>query len=139
MIQAAVLFQTNPLTPLSSQGSAVGSAVICVGLFIWAQIEAYKSRTAVEKTATLVASNNSELKLLLTAQSGAQTKLAESVTSMAEAIKGTTELSHQQLDLIREVLSEQKLQSLQMMTITNGFQRTLEQLIDVVAVARDKD
>lgn len=127
-----LLLQANPLTPLSTQGWAVGSAIICTGLFIWAQIEAWKSRKASEKLVETFTTSNGELKTMLTAQATAQSELAKSVNNLAEAMKGSNEMQHEQLDLIRDVMSEQKLQSAQMLTITNGFQRVVEQLITVV-------
>lgn len=132
-----MLFQANPLTPLSTQGWAVGSAIICTGLFIWAQIEAYKSRRASETLVTTFTTSNEELKNMLTGQASAQTELAKAVNNLAEAMKGQADMHREQLDLIREVMSEQKLQSQQMLTITNGFQRVVEQLITVVKDKQD--
>jgi len=128
-----ILLQANPLTPLSTQGWAVGSAIICTGLFIWAQIEAWKSRKASEKLVETFTVSNGELKTMLTEQSKSQGELAKSVNNLAEAMKGSNEMQHEQLDLIRDVMSEQKLQSQQMMTITQGFQHVVERLIEVVS------
>lgn len=130
------LLQANPLMPLSTQGWAVGSAIICTGLFIWSQVEAYKNRRQGENLVTTISERNGELKTILTGQADALGKLASSVNNLAEAMKGSNEMQHEQLDLIREVISEQNLQSQQMMTITNGFQRVVEQLITVV---KEKD
>jgi type I site-specific restriction endonuclease len=127
-----LLLQMNPLTPLSTQGWAVGSAIICTGLFIWAQIEAYKTRKATDSLVTTFSACNAELKEMLTTQAKAQTGLAGAVNNLAHAMSGQADMHREQLDLIREVMSEQKLQSAQMMTITNGFQRVVEQLITVV-------
>jgi hypothetical protein len=131
-----LLLQANPLTPLSTQGWAVGSAIICTGLFIWAQVEAYNARKASENLVSTFTTSNGELKQMLILQAEAQGKLAGAVNNLAEAMHGQSEMHREQLDLIRDVMSEQKLQSAQMMTITNGFQRVVEQLITVV---KEKD
>lgn len=131
-----LLLQTSPLLPIFSQGPVVGSAIICTGLFLWAQVEAYKSRRASDSLVSTFTTANGELKSMLTSQAEAQGKLANAVSSLASAMHEQTDMHREQLDLIREVMSEQKLQSQTMMSITDGFQRVVEQLI---AVVKDKD
>jgi formyltetrahydrofolate synthetase len=127
-----LLLQSNPISPLMQYGSATGSAFICVGLFIWSQIQIATFKNAVESNTKTITDSNSELKKMVEAQSQAQDKLAESVHQLAEGVKTQAEVQHEQLDLIREMASEQRVLSANQLTITNGLQRVVEQLIDAI-------
>jgi len=95
------------------------------------------SRAAnAEKQLDAVVSSNLELKQTLEGQVTAQRELAQSVHQLAEAMNHQSDLHSEQLGLIREMSAEQKLLAQNQMTIMNGFQRVVEQLISAVS---DKD
>jgi methyl-accepting chemotaxis protein len=130
---------SNPLAPIWQYGAATGSAFICVGLLIWSQIQIATFKTTVDaNTKTLTESNqevtksNQELTKLIQAQSQAQDKLVESVHQLAEGVKAQADVHHEQLDLIREMAVEQRVLSANQLTIMNGFQRVVEQLIGAI-------
>jgi methyl-accepting chemotaxis protein len=127
-----MLQASNPLSPIWQYGAATGSAFICVGLFIWSQVQIATFKSTVDTNTSAITESNKELKRLIEAQSQAQDKLADSVHQLAEAVKSQAEVQHQQLDLIREMASEQRVLSANQLTIMNGFQRVVEQLIDAV-------
>lgn len=87
---------------------------------------------AAEAQVTALAKSNAELKNTLEGQVNAQRELAQSVHQLAEAMYHQSELHSEQLGLIREMSSEQKLLAQNQMVIMNGFQRVVEQLIDAV-------
>ncbi len=134
-----LLLQANPLTPIWQYGAATGSAIICAGLFLWSQVqsaiikstvEAFKS--TVESNTKIITESNGELKKLIEAQAGAQDKLVNSVHQLAEAVKFQAEAQHDQFNLIREMATEQRVLSANQLTIMNGFQRVVEQLIATI-------
>jgi len=93
---------------------------------------------ASEERLKLIADSNTELKETLEGQVTAQRELAVSVHQLAEAMHHQSELHSEQLQLIREMSGEQKLLAQNQMTIMNGFQRVVEQLIDVVSDKNEK-
>jgi hypothetical protein len=127
MLQAA-----NPLLPIWQYGAATGSAFICVGLFIWSQVQLATFKSTVEANTKAITESNNELKKLIEAQSQAQDKLAESVHQLAEGVKSQAEVQHEQFGLLRDMATEQRVLSANQLTIMNGFQRVVEQLIDAV-------
>lgn len=127
-----LLLQANPLQPIWQYGAATGSAFICVGLFIWSQIQIATFKSTVETNTKSITESNQELRKLIEAQSSAQDKLAESVHQLAEGVKLQSEIQREQLDLIRDMAAEQRVLSANQLTIMNGFQRVVEQLIDAV-------
>ena len=127
MLQAA-----NPLSPIWQFGAATGSAFICVGLFIWSQIQLATFKSTVEANTKAITESNNELRKLIEAQSQAQDKLAESVHQLAEGVKAQAESQHEQFELLRDMAAEQRVLSANQLTIMNGFQRVVEQLIDAV-------
>jgi len=122
----------NPLSPIWQYGASTGSAFICLGLFIWSQVQLATFKTTVDANTKVITESNNELKTLIQAQSQAQDKLADSVHQLAEAVKAQAQSQHEQLDLIREMATEQRVLSANQLTIMNGFQRVVEQLIDAV-------
>jgi hypothetical protein len=80
----------------------------------------------------VIADSNTELKETLEGQVSAQRELAVSVHQLAEAMGRQSDLHAEQMGLIREMSSEQKLLAQNQMVIMNGFQRVVEQLIDAV-------
>ena len=126
------LLQANPLLPIWQYGAATGSAFICVGLFIWSQVQLATFKSTVETNTKAITESNNELRKLIEAQSSAQDKLAESVHQLAEGVKLQSETQREQLDLIRDMATEQRVLSANQLTIMNGFQRVVEQLIDAV-------
>jgi hypothetical protein len=127
-----LMLQANPLTPIWQYGAATGSAFICVGLFIWSQLQIATFKSTVDANTKSNVESNKELKTLIEAQLQAQEKLAESVHLLAEGVKAQAEVQREQLDLIRDMTAEQKVLSANQLTIMNGFQRVVEQLIDAV-------
>lgn len=127
-----LLQTTNPLDPIYKYGPGVGSAIISTGLFIWAQIQIFQFKKTVEAHTETILVRNEELKAALSSQVEAQRKLAESVHGLADAIHHQSDMHAEQLSLIREMISEQKVMAANQMTIMNGFQRVVEQLIDIV-------
>jgi len=79
-----------------------------------------------------ITESNDELKKLIEAQSKAQDKLAESVHQLAEGVKVQAGVQHEQFQLLRDMATEQRVLSANQLTIMNGFQRVVEQLIDAV-------
>ena len=120
---------SNPLSPIWQYGASTGSAFICLALFIWAQIQIATFKTTVEANSKIVTESHKELKTLIEAQSSAQEKLAESVRQLAHSIENQTQVHHDQSELLREITSEQRVLSSNQLTIMNGFQRVVEQLI----------
>ena len=127
-----LMLQANPLLPIWQYGAATGSAFICVGLFIWSQVQLATFKSTVETNSKTITESNAELRKLIEAQSSAQDKLAESVHQLAEGVKLQSETQREQLDLIRDMATEQRVLSANQLTIMNGFQRVVEQLIDAV-------
>lgn len=127
LLQAA-----NPVSPIFQYGAATGSAIICVGLFIWSQVQIATFKKTVEDNTKVITESNKELTSLITQMSDSQDKLAGSIAQLAEAVKAQSDSQREQLDLIREMTAEQKVLSANQMTIMNGFQRVVEQLIDAV-------
>lgn len=97
-----------------------------------------RAKVFEENNNTLIASNT-ELKTTLEGQVNAQRELAQSVHQLAEAMHHQSELHSEQLSLIREMSSDQKLLAQNQTTIMNGFQRVVERLIDVVKDNKDQD
>jgi methyl-accepting chemotaxis protein len=126
------LLQANPLLPIWQYGAATGSAFICVGLFIWSQVQLATFKSTVEANTKAITESNNELRKLIEAQSSAQDKLAESVHQLAEGVKAQAEIQHEQFGLLRDMATEQRVLSANQLTIMNGFQRVVEQLIDAV-------
>jgi ABC-type transporter Mla subunit MlaD len=126
------ILQANPLLPIWQYGAATGSAFICVGLFIWSQVQLATFKSTVEANTKAITESNDELKKLIEAQSKAQDKLAESVHQLAEGVKVQAGVQHEQFQLLRDMATEQRVLSANQLTIMNGFQRVVEQLIDAV-------
>ena len=122
----------NPLSPIWQYGATTGSAFICLGLFIWSQVQLATFKTTVEFNTKVITESYKELKTLIEAQSSAQEKLANTVFQLARTIESQAQIHHEQLDLIRETASEQRVLSSNQLTIMNGFQRVVEQLIDAL-------
>lgn len=122
----------NPLSPIWQYGASTGSAFICLGLFIWSQVQIATFKTTVDANTKVITESNKELKTLIEAQSNAQEKLAESVHQLATAVETQAQVHREQLDLIRDMASEQRVLSANQLVIMNGFQRVVEQLIDAV-------
>ena len=127
-----LIFQANPLLPIWQYGASTGSAFICVGLFIWSQVQLATFKATVETNTKSITESNQELRKLIEAQSHAQDRLLESVHQLAEGVKLQSEIQREQLDLIRDMAAEQRVLSANQLTIMNGFQRVVEQLIDAV-------
>lgn len=126
------LLQSNPLGPILQYGTATGSAFICVGLFIWSQVQLATFKSTVEANTKAITESNKELKNLIGAQSQAQDKLAESIHQLAEGVKTQAEIQRDQFSLLKDMTTEQRVLSANQLTIMNGFQRVVEQLIDAV-------
>lgn len=122
----------NPLSPIWQYGASTGSAFICLGLFIWSQVQLATFKATVDANTKVITESNGELKSLIEAQSNAQEKLAESVHQLAGAVETQAGVQHEQLNLIREMATEQRVLSANQLTIMNGFQRVVEQLIDAI-------
>jgi len=101
-------------------------------LFIWSQVQLATFKSTVEANTKAITESNNELKKLIEAQSQAQDKLAESVHQLAEGVKSQAEVQHEQFGLLRDMATEQRVLSANQLTIMNGFQRVVEQLIDAV-------
>lgn len=127
-----LLQASNPLSPIWQYGAATGSAFICVGLFIWSQVQIATFKLTVDANTKVIAESNKELKTLIESQSQAQEKIAESVHNLAESVQTQAEVQREHLDLIRDMNAEQKVLSANQLTIMNGFQRVVEQLISAV-------
>jgi len=126
------LMQANPMTPIWQWGAATGSAIVCTGLFLWSQIQIAILKTGIDHSIEMITESNNTLKAMVARQLEAQEKLADSVAKLAEAVKQQSDTHEEQLALIRDMASEQKILSSNQMTIMNGFQRVVEQLIDAV-------
>lgn len=126
------LLQANPTLPIQSYGSAVGSALICTGLFIWSQIQIFQLKKTVESNTQAIKSSNEELKATLEGQVAAQRELAQSVHQLAEAIHHQSDMHSEQLQLIREMVVKQEVLAANQTSLMTGLQRVVEQLIDVV-------
>ena len=137
----------NPVDTIAKYGPGVGSAIICTGLFIWSQVQQWQFRKTLEdhtekvttQTAAQLAAQvaaNTELKGIVEKMVIAQSDQAKSIHQLAEAIHHQTdrqgEMHQEQLTLIREMVTEQKLLAQSQTTITNGFQRVVESLIDAM-------
>lgn len=134
-----LLLQANPIIPIYQYGTATGSAVIAVGLFIWSQVQTALMKKSVDDYKKSIDTNtqaitdsNKELRYMVKQQSEAQKELSAGVNKLAEAVKDQSTRQADQLELIRDMAGEQKLLMANQMTIMNGFQRVVEQLIDVV-------
>lgn len=127
-----LLLQANPLAPLYQYGTATGSAFIAVGLFIWSQIQIANFKRSVDQNTKVITDSNKELRAMIVQQAESQEKLAESVQKLAEAVAQQSDRQSEQLELIRDMAGEQKLLMANQMTIMNGFQRVVEQLIQAV-------
>jgi hypothetical protein len=132
-----MLLQVNPLLPIWQYGAATGSAFICVGLFIWSQIQIATFKTMIEGHTKVITESNQELKKLIEAQSVAQSRLVDSVQQLIEGIRVQAEAHHEQLNLLREMVSDQKVLSANQLTTMNGFQRVVEQLISALRSGGD--
>jgi len=51
---------------------------------------------------------------------------------LAEGVKVQAGVQHEQFQLLRDMATEQRVLSANQLTIMNGFQRVVEQLIDAV-------
>jgi len=122
----------NPLSPIWQYGASTGSAFICLGLFIWSQVQLATFKTTVDANTKVITESNKELKTLIEAQSNAQEKLAESVHQLASAVETQAGVQHEQLNLIRDMAAEQRVLSANQLVIMNGFQRVVEQLIGAI-------
>lgn len=127
-----LMLQANPLLPIWQYGAATGSAFICVGLFIWSQVQLATFKSTVESNTKAITKSNEELKRLIEAQSQAQDKLVNSVHQLAEGVKAQAQVQHEQFQLLTSMATEQRVLSANQLTIMNGFQRVVEQLIDAV-------
>jgi hypothetical protein len=133
MNTAALLAQaSNPLTPIYQWGATTGSAIICCGLFIWSQIQIAGFKRTIEENTRTIGDHNKELRDIVAQQIEGQRELIEAVGKLAEAVARQSESHAEQLSLIHELASEQKVMMANQMSITNGFQRVVEQLIEVV-------
>ncbi len=116
------------------------TVIICAVKIAWHTggfLNDVKARAiAAESQVRTLVSSNTELKETLEGQVNAQRELAQSVHQLAEAMHHQSDLHSEQLGLIREMSSEQKVLASNQMVIMTGFQRVVEQLI--AAVAEDK-
>ncbi len=112
------------------------TVMVCIVKVTWhvrGFLNDVKTRTiAAEGQVIALAKSNGELKETLEAQVNAQRELAQSVHQLAEAMHHQSDLHSEQLGLIREMSSEQKVLASNQMVIMTGFQRVVEQLISVV-------
>lgn len=125
-------YQANPNLPIQQYGAAVGSAIICTGLFIWSQIQIFQLKKAVESNTEAIKASNEELKTTLEGQVAAQRELAQSVHQLAEVIHHQSDMHSEQLSLIREMVVKQEVLAANQTSLMTGLQRVVEQLIDVV-------
>lgn len=132
MLLLSLLQATNPVSPIWQYGAETGSAIICVGLFIWSQVQIATFKSTVDQNTKVITESNKELKSLIEAQSMAHDKLADSIQQLADAVKTQATNQHEQLELIRDMAAEQRVLSANQLTIMNGFQRVVEQLIEAV-------
>jgi hypothetical protein len=135
LLQAAAAPVPSPWDWAIAHLPVIGWPTVILG--VW---KASRFLTKVEERAVasearlkLIADSNTELKQTLEGQVTAQRELAVSVHQLAEAMHHQSELHSEQLQLIREMSNEQKLLAQNQMTIMNGFQRVVEQLINVVS------
>lgn len=140
--QAAVPIVQSPWDWAITHLPLVGwpTVIICAVKIAWHArgfLNDVKARAiAAEGQVRTLVSSNTELKETLEGQVNAQRELAQSVHQLAEAMSHQSDLHSEQLGLIREMSSEQKVLASNQMVIMTGFQRVVEQLI--AAVAEDK-
>lgn len=127
-----IYLQANPVLPIQQYGAAIGSAIICTGLFIWSQIQIFQLKKSVEDNTSAIRSSNDELKNTLEGQVAAQRELAQSVKQLAEAIHHQSDMHSEQLGLIRDMVTKQEVLAANQTSLMTGLQRVVEQLIDVV-------
>lgn len=127
-----IYLQANPVMPIQQYGAAIGSAIICTGLFIWSQIQIFQLKKSVEDNTSAIRSSNDELKNTLEGQVAAQRELAQSVKQLAEAIHHQSDMHSEQLGLIRDMVTKQEVLAANQTSLMTGLQRVVEQLIDVV-------
>lgn len=138
LAQAADAAQSSPWQWLVTYLPVIGwpSVIVAIATGSWKLsgfLTKAEGRTEnAEKQLAAVVSSNLELKQTLEGQVNAQRELAQSVHQLAEAMGRQSDLHAEQLSLIREMSSEQKLLAQNQMVIMNGFQRVVEQLIDAV-------
>lgn len=137
-VQVAAPVVQSPWDWVSTHLPLVGwpTVIVCAVKIAWHTrgfLSDVKARAiTAEQQVISLAKSNKELKETLEAQVNAQRELAQSVHQLAEAMHHQSDLHSEQLGLIREMSSEQKLLAQNQMVIMNGFQRVVEQLIDAV-------
>ena len=130
----APVVQQSPWDWVSAHLPLVGWPTVILGVWKASRFLTKVEGRAVasEERLKVIADSNTELKETLEGQVTAQRELAVSVHQLAEAMGRQSDLHAEQMGLIREMSSEQKLLAQNQMVIMNGFQRVVEQLIDAV-------
>ena len=126
------LFQVNPTTPIWQWGAATGSAIICTGLFIWSQLQITLLKNSVDANTKTILTNNEALQQTIIKQAEMQGRLAENVNKLVDTMEQQVKSSEEKLSLIHELTTEQRVLAANQLVIMNGFQRVVEQLIQVV-------
>ena len=124
--------QEEIITPIYQYGAAIGSAIICVGLFVWSQLQAFVIRTDLKAHMQSEEKGFADLKQLVVSSIETQRVVASGLERIAEAIQHQTESHTAQLDFLREMSADQKTMLANQTATQANNQRLLEQLVNKI-------
>jgi hypothetical protein len=127
------MFQEALLPTINNYGPAVGASVICVGLFIWSQIQTYLMRSDLKDHTERNDKSFADLRQLVVSSIETQRVVASGLERIAESIQHQADSHNAQLDFLREMSADQKTMLANQTSAQAGTQRLLEQLIDRIA------
>ena len=130
----------DPVSTVTSLGPSVGAMVLCVSLFVWSQITLTILASDLKRHMKEDEKNFADLKTFSVGGMNSQNQLSVSVAKMADAVRENGEAigkiadnQTQQLDLLKEMLSDNRV----LMTNQENAQaqqlRLLEQLVNKLA------
>ncbi len=116
-------------TPIYQYGAAVGSAIICTGLFVWSQVQAFVVRTDLKEHMNNNDKSFADLKQLVVSSIETHRVVASGLERIAEAIQHQSASHESQLSFLREMSADQKAMLANQAAAQAGTQRLLEQLV----------
>lgn len=139
------LASVDPLTGPFEYGVPVAAALVCVGLYIWSQLQVSAMKNALEQHSKSEAANFAALQssqnAILNQQASTLSTLrdvAESIKAMAVAIAQQAVNDRDQMELLREQSADIKVLAATQTRLQDGLQKLLEQTIDVLARHQDE-
>lgn len=122
----------NTLSPdfFSVVGPSIGASLIFIALFVWSQVQFHMFGGALKTHMKDDDKSFGELKGLTVSGITSQQQVAASITELAKAIYRLSDNQMQQIGILREITSDQKVMIENQLNAQNNLQRLLERVLE---------